>query len=327
MKRAELATRPELKWLVKSSGMDEASFIFVDEVELPYYDQFGNLKIVLVNGNKLPAKQEGLKDAVTEIFHCKEVDLQYPMVEEITMARDCSCCTLIAEMFAVSSPEILAGQGFCRLLLAGILLDTASLTNSSCTSKDKYMTTLLLKGAGRFGSNGLYELLKRKMHDISDLKVRDILRREFKKWTRVAGKPNSTGSRLSISNIGMSVIGISLEELLAHEDSAVQKITQFQESEKLRLLMIVSGYYDDSENFKISILHQREILVCAKTAELMRNFHQFFDINGTNLPLKDLDKLGKREELKAFEVNDKSTSRRSIERLFEEFGGVVTKQN
>lgn len=43
-----------------------------------------------------------------------------------------------------------------------------------------------------------------------------------------SGKPNSTGSRLSISNIGMSVIGISLEELLAHEDSAVQKITQFQ---------------------------------------------------------------------------------------------------
>ena len=28
------------------------------QVNLSYYDQFGNLKIVLVNGNKLPGKQE-----------------------------------------------------------------------------------------------------------------------------------------------------------------------------------------------------------------------------------------------------------------------------
>lgn len=31
--------------------------------------------------------------------------------------QDCSCCTLIAEKFALDSPEILAGRGFSRLLV------------------------------------------------------------------------------------------------------------------------------------------------------------------------------------------------------------------
>ena len=42
------------------------------------------------------------------------------------------------------------------------------------------------------------------------------------------GKPDSTGSRLMVSHIGMSSIGISIGQLLAHDDTSVQEITQFQ---------------------------------------------------------------------------------------------------
>lgn len=44
------------------------------------------------------------------------------------------------------------------LQLAGILLDTANLRDPHCTSKDKYMSSLLINGAGRYGCNGLYQL-------------------------------------------------------------------------------------------------------------------------------------------------------------------------
>jgi hypothetical protein len=37
-------------------------------------------------------------------------------------------------------------------------MDTGNLTSPHCTTKDKYMATLLLNGAGRFGSNGLYQI-------------------------------------------------------------------------------------------------------------------------------------------------------------------------
>ncbi|KAF9673109.1 hypothetical protein SADUNF_Sadunf11G0114500 [Salix dunnii] len=320
MKRSGLSSHAEIKWLLDSCHIDESSLLFVDEIDLSYFDLFGCLKLVLVNGHKLPTRQEALKEAVIEVFNCRKGESVYPWVETVTIdqaiasAQDCSCCSLIAEKFFLTSPELLAGQGFSRLLLAGILMDTGNLTSPHCTTKDKYMATLLLNGAGRFGSSGLYQIMRYKMHDISDLKVVDILRKDFKKWTR-GGKPNPTGSRLVVSNIGMSSIGISLELFLAHERSSKEEIKYFQQSEKLRLLMIVSGYYDDERNFK------REVLVSAESMELMRNLLSFFNSNASHMPLKAMHMSGLRDDMKAFEI-DKVTSRKTIERLLEEFGGA-----
>ncbi|XP_021596730.1 exopolyphosphatase PRUNE1 isoform X1 [Manihot esculenta] len=314
MKREDLSSHAEMKWLLDSCQIDELSLIFVDEIDLSYYDLFGSLKLVLLNGHKLPAKQEALKDAVVEIFNCRKGESMYPGVENATVGEDSSCCTLIAEKFALTSPEILVAQGFSRLLLAGILLDTGNLTGPHCTTKDKYMATLLVNGAGRFGSNGLYQLLRYKMYDTSDLTVVDILRKDFKKWTRV-GKPDNVGSRSVMSYIGISSIGISIEQLLAREASSTGEIKYFQQLEKLRLLMIVSGYYDSQKNFK------REILVTAESVELTKNLLTFLNSNASRLPLKVLHNPGLKEEMKLFEIEN-ITSRKTIERLLEEFGGA-----
>ncbi|KAF3450168.1 hypothetical protein FNV43_RR06248 [Rhamnella rubrinervis] len=315
-KREDLSSHSELKWLLDSCQIDLASLIFIDEVDLSYYDLFGSLKLVLLNGHKLPTKQEALKEAVVEILNCKKGESAYPWIENVTTGEDCSCCALIAEKFALTTPELLVGQGFSRLLLAGILMDTGNLTKNYCSSKDKHMATLLIHGAGRFGCNGLYQILRYKMYDVSELKVNDILRKDFKRWTRVGvGKQESAGSRMFISHMGMSSIGISVADLLAHEDTATQEIRYFQQYEKLRLLMIVSGYYDSQKNFK------REILVSAESVELMKNLLFFLNSNSTQLPLKVLHRPGLRDEMRTFGI-DKLTSRKTIERLLEEFGGT-----
>lgn len=267
-----------------------------------------------MNGHKLPAKQEALKDAVVEILTCRKGESSYPWVEIVTETEDCSCCTFVAEKFALTSPEILVGKGFSRLLLAGILLDSGNLTSAHCPSKDKYMATLLIHGAGRLGCNGLYQILRYKKQDVTNLKVIDILRKDFKRWTRV-GNPDGVNARLTVSHIGMSSVTISLGQLLTHEDTATQEIKHFQQLEKLRLLMIVSGYNDTKNNFK------REILVSAESAELMKNLLFFFNSNATKLPLKVLHRPGLREDMRAFEI-DKVISRKTIERLLEEFGGT-----
>ncbi|EEF35402.1 exopolyphosphatase PRUNE1 [Ricinus communis] len=311
IKRTDLSSRAELKWLLDSCQIDGSSLICVDEIDLSYYNLFGSLKLVLLNGDKLPTKQEALKGAVVEIFNCRKDESVYPGVEKITVGEDSSCCTLIAEKFALTSPEILAEQGFSRLLLAGILLDSGNLSGPHCTTKDKYMATLLINGAGRFGSNGFYQLLRYKMYDVSDLKVVDILRKDFKKWAR-AGKLDNAGSRSLVSYIGMSSIGISIEQLLSHQNSSTEEIKYFQQLERLRLLMIVSGYYDLQKNFK------REILVTAESAELMKNLLLFLNSNALHLPLKVLHQPGLKDEMRVFEI-DKITSRKTIERLLEEF--------
>ncbi|XP_074345752.1 uncharacterized protein LOC141684600 [Apium graveolens] len=176
------------------------------------------------------------------------------------------------------------------------------------------MATLLINGAGRFGCTGLHQILKYKMYDVSDLKVGHILRKDFKKWTRI-GKSDSVAAEM-LSYVGLTSVGISITQLLAHDETSVQEIIHFQQGEKLRLFLIVSGYYDSEKNFK------REILVCAESPELMRNLLQFFDSNASQLPLKDLQQPGLEGEMRAFGI-DKVTSRRTIEQLLEKFGKMV----
>ncbi|KAJ7942651.1 Protein prune like [Quillaja saponaria] len=307
MKRADLNSHAELKWLLDSCHIDQSSLIFVDEIDLLYYDLYGSLMIVLLNSNKIPKKQEELREAVIEIFNCRKGDTIYPWVANITPGEDCSCCTIIAEKFAEYSPEILTGQGFSRLLLAGILLDTANLSKLQCTSKDKYIATLLINGAGRYGCSGLYQILKYKMYDTSALNVADILRKDLKKWAE-------KGSRLE-SQMGMSSVAISFGQLLYRKEMSAQEIKYFQRSEKLQLLVIVSGYNDAQKNFK------RELLVSTDSGELLRNLLYFFNLKDSELPLKILNQPGLKDEMKAFEI-DKITSRKTIERLMEEFAGI-----
>lgn len=290
-KRTDLDSHGEINWLLESCGIDHSSLVFADEIDLSYYDLFGSLKLVLVNSSTLPVKQEVLKEALVEIVSCKEDAL--------------SCCTLIAEKIALACPEILAGRGFSRLLLGGILLDTVNLTSSRTTSKDKYMSTLLLNGAGRFGCGGLYQIMRRKMYDVSGL-----LRKDFKKWTKKGKSGNDFG--LKMPNVGMVSIGISIPQLLSLSSTSDAEITRFQQIEKLSLLVIVSGYYDSEKNFK------REVFVSGESYEIIKGLVQFIRSNAPELPLKAMHQPELKFEMRVFEV-DKVTSRRTIERLLEEY--------
>ncbi|KAL8508266.1 hypothetical protein ACS0TY_018740 [Phlomoides rotata] len=311
IKRADLDSHADVHWLLDSCHIDLSSLIFIDEIDLFYYNLFGCLKLVLINCDKIPSEQEALSEAIVEVFHCTKSDI-CSWVNSITLRQDMSCCTVIAEKFANESPEILAGQGFSRLLLAGILMDSGNLSSLHCTSKDKYMATLLINGAGRFGFSGLYQILKYKTSWSSNPKVKDILQKEFKKWT-ISGKPNTTSLGSQIPSIGMSSIGMSIAQLLSHDSASIQEIIHFQKLEALGLLLVVSGYYDSREKFK------REILISAESSELMKNLLLFLDSSETHqLPLKVVHQSGLKDEMKVFEV-DKVTSRRTIEQLLEDF--------
>ncbi|XP_055803522.1 uncharacterized protein LOC129872603 [Solanum dulcamara] len=58
MKRSDAHAHDELRWLLDSCFVDQSSLIFIDEIDLSYYELYGSLKLVLVNCSKLPANQE-----------------------------------------------------------------------------------------------------------------------------------------------------------------------------------------------------------------------------------------------------------------------------
>ncbi|XP_075477512.1 uncharacterized protein LOC142518606 [Primulina tabacum] len=316
MKRADFDSCADLQWLLNSCHIDLSSLICNDEIDLSYYDLFGSLKLVLLKCDMVSAEQEALKGAIVEVFNCSKSGPSYSHVDSITMGQDASFCAIIAERFIQTSPEILSGRGFSRLLLAGILMDTGNLSSPQCTAKDKYMATLLIDGAGRFGCNGLYQILKYKTYGSAsaNLMVGDILLKEYKKLTG-SGKPDSSSSRLLALNIGMSSIGMSITQLLSYDSTSTQQIIHFQNLEKLGLLMVVSGYYDPQKKFK------REILVSAESVELLKNLLLFLDTNAAQLPLKVLSQPGLKEEMRVFEI-EKVISRRTIERILNEFSSA-----
>ncbi|CAN1828618.1 Exopolyphosphatase PRUNE1 [Linum perenne] len=338
MKREDLGSRAEISWLFGSCQVDESSLIFADEIDLHYYDLFGSLKVVLLNGSKLPAKQEALKGSVIEVFNCRKAESMYPGVQRVTVSENDSCCTLIAEKFMESSLDVLTGAAFSRLLLAGILLDTGNLSAAHTSTKDKYMCSLLIKGAGQYGFNGLYQILRRQKYDVSNQKVIDVLRKDFKKWSRsglsfqttlddsslklcsspmtilLAAKSDSSPSKLLASDIGMSSTGMSMKQLLTNENFSIDAIKYFQELEKLGLLVVVSGYYDSQKNFK------REMLIVAETSDVAKSLLEFIDANAPDLPLTPFHPAGLKDEMRALEI-DKIISRKTIERVLVEYGG------
>ncbi|KAK9058024.1 hypothetical protein SSX86_022864 [Deinandra increscens subsp. villosa] len=338
LKRSYINSHAELEWLLRCCNIDKRSLLFIDEVDLSYYALFGSLKIVLLNADKLHEKQEALKDSVVEVF--KKGGFAYPSDDTAVVNKDCSCCALIAEKFASISPGLLAGKGFSRLLLAGILLDTENLTSPECTSVDRYMSTLLLNGAGRFGCNGLYHILRSKMHDVSQLGVGQILHKDFRKWS-TTGKTDIGGSRLAV---GMSSVGISISQLLHHNETSIQEIVLFQQLEKLGLLMIITSY-NHYKNFKdLSgwlVLYNLDIkyiiksltyfnhfflyfntckgmLIVAESEDLMEDFLRFLDTHASHLSLHALYQPGLGDEMRAF-TSDSFLSRTTMEQLLQDF--------
>ncbi|KAL4561610.1 hypothetical protein LXL04_033780 [Taraxacum kok-saghyz] len=294
IKRADLKSHADLEWLLFSCNIEQPSILFIDEIDLSYYNLFGSLKVVLLNADKLPEKQEALKDSLVEIFKSQKGGGFADVANDTVVGqKECSCCALIAEKFASTSPEILSGKGFSRLLLAGILLDTENLTSPKCSSVDKYMSTLLLNGAGRFGCN-----VRDKMHgDSSRLSVGQILQKDFRKLTK-RGK----------GDIGMSVVRMSISQLLSHDETSIQEIVLFQQLKKLRLLVIVLGYHN---NFK-------EMLLFAESEDVMEEMLHFIDNHHSRLPVDVLYQSGLSDEMKAFSM-DHHASLTTIEQLLQDF--------
>ncbi|EFJ29871.1 hypothetical protein SELMODRAFT_440571 [Selaginella moellendorffii] len=273
MKRSDLQIHTEIDWLFKAVQLDVESLVFSDEISLTYYHRFGNLRLVLVDHKKLEPVHESLGDVIVET-------LEHSMVG--------SCCTLVAEKFASEAPKLLQGRGLSRLLLAGILIDTCNLDLSigQCSSRDVAMATLLLNGAGRYGRNGFFKMLRKRVSDLSVLSPREILNKQIEVWTSAAG---SSGR---IARIGMCAMGIALSRFLTVETGVSDELVHLQRSKKLDILLVLTSYYDKSDKFK------RELLIATEGEGLLQTLVESY--NTAALQLHPMDIIGRKKKIFIF---------------------------
>ncbi|MCO5563933.1 hypothetical protein L7F22_017585 [Adiantum nelumboides] len=260
MVRADLALHPDVTWLLDSVGLHLPSLLFLDEINLSYFHRFGSLRLVLVNHTMLCPGQESFKDDVEEILAVDEkVDTSYPHLKRVKSDKDVgSSCTLIAEDFTKYHPELLAGRALCRLLLAGIVLDTKNLSSERTTRRDISMATLLLNGAGKFGRHGLYKILKQKSHDLTNMSTNQLLRKQFKMLTiGSSGTPkHSQQACFYEKNVGMSSLPIPVNAVLAWEEDSPVAIADFPRDPPKEPVQEEPPLFDDIEE----VLQPEEIL-------------------------------------------------------------------
>lgn len=314
MQRADLALHPEVSWLFKSCGLDIASLVFLDEISLSYYHRFGSLRLVLVNHSRLAPGQEDLRDDVEEIIDIQDqAENKYPHVRTVISDEGVgSSSTIIAESFAKHHPEILCGRAVSRLMLASILLDTSNLTTERSTRRDVCMVTLLLNGAGRFGRNGLFKILRKKSHDLTAMSTNQILRKSYKQLMFTKGADEGwRGSSEGL--VGMSSVPIPLQEVLKWEPHSVATILDFQRSTNLKLYVIVTGYYETPTTFK------REVLIVAESDHILNNISNFIIMNDTGVKFTIMHHPDLPVEMKTYIVEGKRVSRIAIQNIIEDF--------
>ncbi|MCK5674656.1 MAG: DHH family phosphoesterase, partial [Spirochaetales bacterium] len=124
--RADFKLRTEAVFLFKEAGVDIDQLLFAEDVDLEILNKDGNLKLVLVDHNKLASSQSGLEKSISAILDHHADEKSYPASAVTDIRPVGSAATIIAESFFKDQKDSIAGP-LGTLLLGTILLDTVNL--------------------------------------------------------------------------------------------------------------------------------------------------------------------------------------------------------
>jgi len=250
----DLSLRPELLQLFKESGIDSNDICTLENIQ--DIDP-GRTSLFLVDHNVPRGSVNDLFDIEKEatkvrvrgiIDHHEDEQLfasQVEAMERFDIRKVGSCASLVTQWMmgqpstqqssptATNGPDLIRqnpqeAAGIAQLLLAAILIDTASLSSSKTTDIDRsavqFLTTLLPD----FGTLDFYETIQTAKMSIDGMTFRDLLRRDFKEYDSPLGK------------LGMSTIIRSIPDLKDHYEKLKDELLAFLKERKLAVHIIMS---------------------------------------------------------------------------------------
>lgn len=292
--RAELGLRPEALRLLRESGVDQRSLVFLDEIDLDAIHAAGRLRLVLVDHNRLSAAQEAWAPAVEEILDHHAEEGRYPAAGRVIEPVG-SCATLVAERLLRLAPQ-LADAGVAALLLGAILLDTVNLDPAAgkVTPRDERAAARLLELAGADG-NALFERLQAEKLSAGALGSRDILRRDYKEY------------RMGGTRCGISSALLPLAEWAGRDPEIESSFRGYAEERGLDLLlaMILRPYPE----------LRRELAIYAEDASLRDRVVAFLNRSGLGLAPLEGGAPAPLGRLAFYSQADRSRSRKRLQPL------------
>ena len=304
IRRADLALRADVTWLLEVTGVEVSDLLFVDEVDMHELHRKKRVAIYLVDQNRLPRMLEKLEEVVVGVLDHHVDEGKLMNIEERHIAPVGSCASLVAEMIAAQDPQILADHSVCKLMLSAILADTVCLNRDTgrTTDLDEQMAALLLRGAGSLGAKGLFENLRELKCSQESFGTYDTLRRDFKQW------------RFGNVEVGMSSNNLPVQRIVGRENFH-RDLDCFMKDKKLDYLFILPSFVDEAQVYR----RQLVIIPSAQCVPHIARLSQHLTAEAVGLHLQEELQAGMPTGSLVFQQRNVKASRKVLQPILQEF--------
>ena len=299
IKKQDYKLRTESYGLLKRYNIDENDLIFIDEIDEAIIKNASDIKVIVVDHNKLPDNLRAWDDNVTAVFdHHQDIEM-YADASPRIFATVGSCSTLVADFILENAADIYKNEDFAILNISPILVDTVNMdpAQERVTDKDVEIANKL-KAFTSTDVQKLYDDLQFMKSDVSALSSTDLLRKDYKQWAN----PKMT--------YGMASVPLSIAEWLTKGEDIAAACNEYMDDNSLEMLIVMTAYVEGS--FK------RELIIVSKDEEFLANFVSM--LNKEGLELSDYPtQLTSSRPTVTFNQGGLGFSRKKIQPLIEAF--------
>ncbi len=299
IKKQDYKLRTESYGLLKRYDIDENDLIFIDDIDAVIIENAGDIKVILVDHNKLPDNLRAWDANVTAVFdHHQDIEM-YADASPRIFDTVGSCSTLVAEFILENAADIYKNEDLAILNISPILVDTVNMdpAQERVTDKDVEIANKL-KTFTSADMQKLYDDLQFMKSDVSALSSTDLLRKDYKQWAN----PKMT--------YGMASVPLSIAEWLKKGENIATACNEYMDDNKLEMLIVMTAYVEES--FK------RELIVVAKDEEFLANFVSMLNKSGLELTAYPTE-LKSIQPIAVYNQGGLGFSRKKIQPLIEAF--------
>ncbi|PQE17280.1 exopolyphosphatase protein [Rutstroemia sp. NJR-2017a BVV2] len=316
--RADLSLRTELQPVLSRANLRASDLITLSDFS-PKALKVENTRWVLVDHNSLRGELGTVfgKRVVGCVDHHDEEGKVRPVEEceregEMRVLKKAgSCASLVVEWARKSWDEMTKGGGegqrkmdreLAYLALAPVLIDTYALKSDKTTDTDRetasYLEGLIKEGYDR---EAFFDEVMKAKEDINDLSIRDILRKDYKQWS----KPHIV--------VGISSVVKNMEwvvEKAGGKEQFLEEVKEWMKEKELNPFLLMSAYMEEG--------HLKRELFTFGTGTFGADFIKKFElVGGEALGLKtwkdgSMDSVGKEEAMACWEVTKVENSRKQV---------------
>lgn len=299
IKKQDYKLRTESYGLLKRYDIDENDLIFIDDINATIVSKPGDLKVIVVDHNKLPDNLRAWDANVTAVFdHHQDIDM-YAAASPRIFDTVGSCATLVANFVLDNAPDIYKNEEFAILNISPILVDTVNLDPEQQRVTDADIDVVnKLKVFVNTDLQKLYDDLQYMKSDVSALSSIDLLRKDYKQWAN----PKMT--------YGMASVPLSIANWLKKGEDIADACSDYMKENELEMLLVMTAYVEDS--FK------RELIVVAKSEDFMKGFISMLNEKGLELSNYSTQ-LDSTLPIATFNQGGLGFSRKKIQPLIEAF--------